>query len=116
MNVYATDIKNTREGLKFTVHGDVDGKIVQFECRTKLLGKHNVNNILAGVAIALKLGLSEEEIKRGIEKIEPVPHRLQILDTNNGVTVIDDAFNSNPEGSALAIEALSEMDGGKKLL
>ncbi|MCX7903224.1 MAG: UDP-N-acetylmuramoyl-tripeptide--D-alanyl-D-alanine ligase [Caloramator sp.] len=116
INVYATDIKNTREGLKFTVHGDIDGRKVQFECRTKLLGKHNVNNILAGVAVALKLGLSEEEIKRGIEKIEPVPHRLQILETNNGVTVIDDAFNSNPEGSALALEALSEMEGGKKII
>ncbi|SEF52296.1 UDP-N-acetylmuramoyl-tripeptide--D-alanyl-D-alanine ligase [Caloramator fervidus] len=116
INIYATDIKNTKEGLKFTVCGNVDGRCVNFECKTKLLGRHNVNNILAGVAVALKLGLSEEEIKRGIEKIEPVPHRLQILDTNNGITVIDDAFNSNPEGASQALEALSEMEGGKKII
>ena len=116
INVWASDIKNTKEGLKFKVFGNVNGKEVEFECKTKLLGKHNVNNILAGVVVALKLGLTEEEIKRGIEKIEPVPHRLQILDTNNGITVIDDAFNSNPEGSALALEAIAEMEAEKKII
>ncbi|KRQ87939.1 UDP-N-acetylmuramoyl-tripeptide--D-alanyl-D-alanine ligase [Caloramator mitchellensis] len=115
-NIWASDIKNTKEGLRFNVQGKVNNREIKFECRTKLLGKHNVNNIIAGILVALRLGLTEEEIKRGIEKIEPVPHRLQLLDTNNGVTVIDDAFNSNPEGSALALEAIAEMEGEKKII
>ena len=68
------------------------------------MGKHNIQNILGCVAVALELGLSEEELIRGIAKVEPVEHRLQLLPTGNGVTVIDDAFNANPAGTRVAME------------
>lgn len=111
--IYATEIKNSKEGLKFKVKGQ-DG--IEFECQTGLLGKHNVSNILAAVCVALKLGLTAEEIQRGVSKIKPVPHRLEILPTNNGVTVIDDAFNSNPVGAREALDAIKEMTEGSRIV
>lgn len=111
--IYAREIVNTKGGLTFRVIGK-NG--IDMICRTSLLGRHNVSNILAAICVALELGLSPEEIKSGISKIKPVPHRLQLLDTNNGVTVIDDAFNSNPAGAAEALETIKEIEGNKKII
>lgn len=111
--VYAEEIKDSKEGLKFRVKGE-DG--IDFECQTALLGKHNISNMLAAICVALKLGLTPEEIKMGISKIKPVPHRLEILPTNNGVTVIDDAFNSNPVGAREALETIKELTDGNKII
>ncbi|MGE5330035.1 MAG: UDP-N-acetylmuramoyl-tripeptide--D-alanyl-D-alanine ligase [Deltaproteobacteria bacterium] len=85
-------------------------------CSTKLLGKHNVLNILGCAAIAKHLGLSLEQISAGIAKVEPVPHRLQILPTQNGTVVIDDAFNSNPVGAKMALEVLAQFKGRKIII
>lgn len=109
----AENVKYTREGLEFLVKGQDD---IEFECRTRLLGRHNVSNILAAICAAIRLGLSTDEIIRGISKIEPVPHRLQLMDTNNGITVIDDAFNSNPVGSKEALEILKGFTGGSRII
>lgn len=111
-DVYATDIKLSPKGSTFTVVTKND----RFTCTTKLLGEHNVQNIIGSIAIALHLGLTKEEIMRGVEKIEPVPHRLQILPSPNGGVVIDDAFNSNPVGSKMALEVLKKFEGRKIII
>lgn len=111
--ITARDINNSREGLKFKVR-TADG--IEFDCKTSLLGKHNVSNLLAAICVALKMGLTVYEIQAGLKDIKPVPHRLQILDTNNGVTVIDDAFNSNPEGVRQALEIMKEIEGRQKIV
>ncbi|MDI3480386.1 MAG: UDP-N-acetylmuramoyl-tripeptide--D-alanyl-D-alanine ligase [Tepidanaerobacteraceae bacterium] len=111
--ITACGINNSREGLKFKVR-TADG--IEFDCRTSLLGRHNVSNLLAAICVALKMGLTVGEIQAGLREIKPVPHRLQILDTDNGVTVIDDAFNSNPEGVRQALEVLKEIEGRKKII
>ncbi len=90
--------------------------VEEFVCTTKLLGEHNVENILGCIAIAKSLGLTNEQIQAGIQKIEPVEHRLQLLPTNNGTTVIDDAFNSNPVGSRKALDVLKQFDGRKIII
>ncbi len=111
-DVYVTDIKLSAEGSTFTIVT----KKEKFSCTTKLLGKHNVQNIVGCVAIALHLGLSKDEIVRGIAKVEPVPHRLQILPSANGTIVIDDAFNSNPVGSKMALEVIKQFEGRKIII
>lgn len=111
--VWAENIKVTPKGSEFTVRTK-DGQV--FNCHTLLLGRHNISNILAGIAVALELGLTSKEIVRGIRKIEPVPHRLQVLRTASGVTIIDDTFNSNPVGVREALACLREMEGGKKVV
>lgn len=108
-SVYAKDIKMSAEGCEFTAVTSIG----DIKCVSKLLGELNIQNILGAIAIAVYLGLSKEQIARGVSKIEPIPHRLQILPTNNGTIVIDDAFNSNPVGSKMALDVLKAFKGRK---
>ena len=82
-------------------------------CETRLLGKHNIANIVGCACVAHCLGLTPAQIRLGIRKLQPVEHRLQLVPTAGGVTVIDDAFNANPSGVRAAMEVLSAFEGRK---
>jgi UDP-N-acetylmuramoyl-tripeptide--D-alanyl-D-alanine ligase len=82
-------------------------------CETRLLGKHNIANIIGCACVAHRLGLTSAQIRLGIRKIQPVEHRLQLLPTTGGVAVIDDAFNANPSGVRAAMEVLAAFEGRK---
>ncbi len=92
-------------GSAFTL---IDEEGNKQECTTKLLGKHNISNILVASLMAYKMGLTLEEIARGVSKIEPVEHRLQIV-SQTPVTIIDDAFNSSPNGANAALDVLGRF-------
>jgi UDP-N-acetylmuramoyl-tripeptide--D-alanyl-D-alanine ligase len=111
--LWAENIVNTKEGLKFDAVTENGSRI---KCEVPLLGRHNVSNLLAAISVALALGMKEEEIRKGLLRIEPVPHRLQLISTPHGVTIIDDAFNSNPEGAKEALNCLKEMEARKKVI
>ena len=108
------------ENIKFNSRGSAfevvkpDGTRANFQ--TKLLGRHNIYNILSGVAIATELGMDLETISYAVRDLEAVEHRLQIKQMGKGVTQIDDAYNANPVGSRMALEVLAQMDGEKKIL
>lgn len=112
-DVFATDIKVGNTGSIFTLCINGLGTI---ECKTKLLGEHNILNILAGAAAAKVLGLSLKEIASSISKIESVEHRLQLMDPGTGVIVIDDAFNSNPDGAKAALDVLKSFGDRRKII
>lgn len=78
---------------------------------TRLVGECNISNLLAAVIVALRLGVPETKISQAVARIEQVEHRLSIKHTAGGVTIIDDAFNSNPTGSAMALDVLRDMPG-----
>ncbi len=107
-DVYASDITVDKNGSRFKLN--IFGEVI--ECQTRLLGRHNISNITLAVALAYKLGLSVEQIQRGISKIEPVEHRLNIID-NGKIIIIDDAYNSNVEGTKCALEVLGYFEGRK---
>ncbi|RKU21484.1 hypothetical protein C6500_06930 [Candidatus Poribacteria bacterium] len=108
----ATNIQHTDTGLAFTIHTSIGTA----EIRTQLLGRHNVSNILAATAVAIECGMTLEEIRIAIANVAPVPHRLQLTASEGSVTIIDDSFNSNPVGAKAALEVLTEIQGGKKVL
>lgn len=113
----ATNIQHTDEGLAFTIHTSVGtAETAKAEIRTQLLGRHNVSNILAATTVAIECGMTLEEIRIAIANVEPVPHRLQLTASEGNVTIIDDSFNSNPVGAKAALEVLTEIQGGKKVL
>ncbi len=87
----------------------------KMNCNTKLIGKHNVDNIVLCVQMALKLGLSHEQIVAGIKNLKPVPHRLEMTVNENNVTILDDSYNASVEGSEVALEVLSKF-GNKKII
>lgn len=108
---YVDNISIDDKGSKFTVHFD-ENKI---DLETKLLGKHNIYNIVCSIAISKELGMTDIEIQKSIKKLKPVEHRLQ-LKSMNGILALDDAFNSNPEGSKMAIECLTMFEDKYKVL
>ena len=113
LDVYADDIVVSEFGSIFTLR-DKNGNNVS--CSTKLLGKHNIYNILAGACVAISMGMSFDEISKGISRIEPVPHRLNIINPGTGIIIIDDAFNSNPIGTRAALEVISQFKEGRKII
>ncbi len=82
----------------------------KISARTKLLGKSAVENIRLAAALCVELGLTAEEIARGIEKLEPIQHRLQLIE-ENGVYILDDGYNCNPKSAEEGIEALKRFGG-----
>lgn len=107
-DVWAENVRLSDQGSTFTLCFR-DGSTI--DCHTRLLGAHNISNILLSCAIAKHLKLSNLQIQRGISLLQPVEHRLQLLCSTGGVTVIDDAFNSNPAGAHAALDVLSKFPG-----
>ncbi|MDE6558667.1 MAG: UDP-N-acetylmuramoyl-tripeptide--D-alanyl-D-alanine ligase, partial [Muribaculaceae bacterium] len=108
----AKDVVYSTEGTSFKVVSP-DG--IEMTFRTKLIGESNISNLLAAIITAIKMGMDEETIRRGVNRIEQVEHRLSIKRTPGGVTIIDDAFNSNPVGSKMALEVLGQFTGGRRI-
>lgn len=107
-HVWADQIALSPEGSSFMLHlGDEE----PFRCQTVLLGEHNIQNILLCCAVARHLGLTPQQIARGIQQLKPVEHRLQLLRSAGGITVIDDAFNTNPRSSKIALDVLQAFPG-----
>lgn len=100
----ATNIEYSPNGSNFTVVCS-EG---EYQFSTRLLGKHNISNILAGIALGRELGLSWELLKKAVNNVNYVEHRLQ-LKKINGFNYIDNAFNSNPEGAKMSLEVIKLM-------
>jgi len=83
---------------------------------TKLLGAHNVGNVLCALSVANELGSDMLRIMSSLSDIQPTEHRLSLKRGGKGQIIIDDAFNSNPIGSKNALEVLKSMDGNKKFI
>ena len=107
-DAWAEDVTVSPAGCRFTLKFKEGDSIA---CETVLLGEHNVRNIVTASLVARRLGLSDQQIARGISQLKPVEHRLQLLKTPNGIGVIDDAFNTNPRSSKEALKVLSSFPG-----
>ena len=86
---------------------------------THLAGRGNILNLLAAIAVADELKVPSAMQKRAIRQIEQIEHRLSIKHTAGGVTIIDDAYNSNPAGAKMALEVLRDFkrkDGGRRIV
>jgi UDP-N-acetylmuramoyl-tripeptide--D-alanyl-D-alanine ligase len=110
--VWAKDIKLLDNVLSFNLM--IENKAVPVS--TTLLGKHNISNICLAVSVALKLGMSIEEITLGVNRLTSVWHRLELVANNKDVTIIDDSYNSNVNGFKAAMEVLDLYDSRKIVL
>ena len=109
----ATDIVYTPQGTSFAV---VSSDGFRLELITRLVGESNIANLLGAVVMALYMKVPAERIRYAVAAIEQVEHRLNIKQTPGGVTIIDDAFNSNPIGSRMAVDVLAHFKGGKRII
>ena len=107
----ASDVKYGANGVSFTLNGGE-----QFNSR--LLGAGNLLNILAATAVADHLGVPVNKQKNAIARLQPVEHRLS-MKVSNGITVLDDAYNSNPQGAKMALGVLKGFtvaQGNKRIV
>jgi UDP-N-acetylmuramoyl-tripeptide--D-alanyl-D-alanine ligase len=83
--------------------------------RLRLLGAHNVVNALAAAALAGELGLPVAEVADGLSAATARSKwRMAVTERADGVTVINDAYNANPEGMAAALETLAVVARGRR--
>lgn len=108
----AKNISYGKSGSEFTV---LSGK-TEIPLSSKLLGLHSIINITGAAALALKLGVTPENIRFAVSSLKPTEHRLELKTYINGSTLIDDAYNANPEGCIEAVRVLSSFDNMKKVI
>lgn len=100
----AASVNYSGAGMEF----DLIGPKESIHFQTRLLGECNVLNLAGAVVAALRLGVSPKQCMMAVSKIQPVEHRLS-MSRKGSVTVLDDAYNSNPEGAAMALGVLASM-------
>ena len=107
----ATDVVYGANGVSFTLNGNE-------QYNSRLLGAGNLLNILASIAVADHLGVPVNKQKNAIARLQPVEHRLS-MKVANGITVLDDAYNSNPQGAKMGLEVLKNFavgEGNKRIV
>lgn len=82
----------------------------QIDVTIPTMGRHNVLNALCAMAVGTRLGLSADEIKRGLESFQNVGSRNHIIKTN-AYTIIDDCYNANPTSTKAGLDMLSKLSG-----
>lgn len=110
-DIQAQNITYNHKGMHFMVTADGE----EHPFRMKLLGAHNVQNMLLAVGVAKAFGLRLSTMAMAAERMQPVEHRLE-LKQQGKVTVIDDAFNSNPVGAKNAVETLAQFKTGRRII
>ncbi len=110
VDVHAANIVCGSHGTTFDVTFRGDPKKYSFT--TKLLGYHNVSNILAALALGKEFGCSIKELQQGVKSVLPIEHRLELKKLGTFYQ-IDDAYNSNPVGAKGALDVLDMMPGLK---
>lgn len=109
-DVRAENVRLTQQGQPaFTLHtptgcGDVT---------MRLYGEHHVSNALAAAAVAHELGLPAEEIALALSQAGTLSRwRMEVTERPDGVTIVNDAYNANPESMRAALRALAAMGTG----
>lgn len=108
VDTYAYDLALSYKGTKFKVH--FKGLETDYTFETKLLGRNNIYNILAGITLGHELGISIKDLQKAVKMVNPIEHRLSMMKYYD-INIIDDAYNSNPMGAKMALEVLNMMPG-----
>lgn len=107
--VFAREIVQTKEGIYFKLCiGDSE-----FRTFTPLLGEHNISNVCTATTVAVYLGVSIDKILSVIPRLSSPPHRAQLINLHNGITVIDDGYNANLKGVKSTAKSIMLFSGKK---
>ncbi|MFD3869630.1 UDP-N-acetylmuramoyl-tripeptide--D-alanyl-D-alanine ligase [Streptomyces sp. NPDC058623] len=111
-DVRATEVRMTPGGQpSFTLHTPTGCSDVTL----RLYGEHHVSNALAAAAVAHVLGMSVEEIATALSGAGTLSRwRMEVTERADGVTIVNDAYNANPESMRAALRALAAMGGGAR--
>ncbi len=107
-DVRAEDIEVTAEGTRFTLCLPGGQK---HSVSMAVLGEHHVHNALASAAICAELGVSPEEIVKGLESVDMAERGRMQPFRGKGITVIHDAYNASPDSMSAALKTLAQLRG-----
>ena len=94
-----------RDGSRFKLrHQDKE-----IEVSWKLIGEHQTVAAAAAAAVGILSGLGFDQIKLGLEKLQPQPHRMNLLDGPAQSLILDDSYNSSPLAVIMALETLRSL-------
>ena len=130
------DLEKTADAAAVGVHGNVvqfgprttlgyegsesmglDGSRIHWEglpIHFPLFGKHNLAAVLAAITIGRLLGLEPEEIQAGLEQVTAMPGRNEVI--AGRITIVNDAYNANPESMAAALGFFATLSGSGRLV
>lgn len=81
----------------------------------RLVGEHHVHNALAAAAAARAVGIGIDDVAAGLSAADALsPHRMHVVDRPDGVTVVDDSYNANPDSMRAALKALAVIAGRER--
>lgn len=103
---YPTFIEMNESGSEFGIN-----KTEKTRFKLGVLGKHNISNTLAAIAVARKFSLTWEEIHLGMQNLEMTKMRMELLKTKNGLTIINDAYNASVTSMKAALLFAAELTG-----
>lgn len=105
---YPTALSTLEDGMEFTVSGSEKALYLP------ILGKHNVMNALAAIAVARRFGMDFDEIQQGLSALEMSKMRMELSKTKSGLTLINDAYNSSPTSVRATLDLLGSLQGYRK--
>jgi len=106
-----SNVDATLDGIDF----DLDTNDKKLHLHTKILGAFQTMNIAVAVEVARNFRISDEEIVKAVEKLEPVEHRLQKI-VAGGKIILDDGYNGNIDGMLEGIRLCSLHEGRKVIV
>lgn len=108
---FSADCDLRGEALPPDEKGHPGLRIESHDIRVPLLGRHNLMNALAAIAVGRSLNVGWHQIRHAFHSFKPIKQRSQVMQAG-GVTLINDAYNANPSSMAEALVTLSEIPGG----
>ena len=111
----ATDVRADDVVLDAAGRASFTLTTAEFAARVQLqlYGEHQVDNALAAAAVALAVGMPATEVASALAAAAPVSRwRMEVAERADGVTVVNDAYNANPESMRAALKALAAMSAG----
>lgn len=81
----------------------------EIEINWKLIGEHQTTAAAAAASVGILSGLNLPEIKKGLEKLEPQPHRMNLIKGPKQSLILDDSYNSSPIAVVMALETLRSL-------
>lgn len=105
------DVSQSEEGTHFTIKG------METSFFIPILGKHNVMNAMAAIAAGAYFGITPEGAAKGLSGLKVTGMRLELIKTDSGFSIINDAYNASPTSMKAAIQLTESLEGyGKKML
>lgn len=111
-DIWASDIKCENFNTTFKAHfhkGTID-------CIINTVGKYNVSNALAAIMVGLKMGITPEDIVKGLLNFKPFSSRMEVLQGIKDTIIINDNYNANPDSTRMLLSEVPGFAGGRPVI